>query len=173
MSTSSNWFGLNQNPLFSWKTISSNVLGLYIYDWERDTERERLDTGRRTSSKSSEDSSQQCDNCFSYSKFAFTFTQLMKSNQTFFPHNRNCGGPNVAGPSDPLIQSEQTPGGRQAMCAWLDWQSSITRAYQAPRLQLSFLCIAKKSDLCRDYSQKKVYAECIPPPPPPLQDAHL
>lgn len=78
-----------------------------------------------------ESSSQQRHNCFSYGKFAFTFSQLMKLNQNIPPTISSAVDLNVSGCWISSFNLSKHPGERGYM-AWIDWQSSITRAYQTP-----------------------------------------
>lgn len=88
------------------------------------------DNERRTFPRH-ESSSQQRHNCFSYGKFAFTFSQLMKLNQNIPPTISSAVDLNVSGCWISSFNLSKHPGERGYM-AWIDWQSSITRAYQTP-----------------------------------------
>lgn len=90
----------------------------------------QTDNERRTFSQH-KSSSQQRHNCFSYGKFAFTFPQLMKINQNILPTISSAVDLNVSGSWISSFNLSKHPGERGYM-AWIDWQSSITRAYQTP-----------------------------------------
>lgn len=90
----------------------------------------RTDNERRTFSEH-KSSSQQRRNCFSYGKFAFTFSQLMKLNQNILPTISSAVDLNVSGSRISSFNLSKHPGEREYM-AWSDWQSSITWAYQTP-----------------------------------------
>lgn len=90
----------------------------------------QTDNERRTFSQH-KGSSQQRYNCFSYGKFAFTFSQLMKLNQNILPTIGGAVDLNVSGSWISSFNLSKHPGERGCM-AWIDWQSSITRAYQTP-----------------------------------------
>lgn len=90
----------------------------------------QTDNERRTFSEY-KSSSQQRHNCFSYGKFAFTFSQLMKLNQNILPTISSAVDLNVSGSWISSFNLSKHPGERGYM-AWSDWQSSITRAYQTP-----------------------------------------
>lgn len=90
----------------------------------------QTDNERRTFSEH-KSPSQQRHNCFSYGKFAFTFSQLMKLNQNILPTISSAVDLNVSGFWISSFNLSKHPGER-GYIAWSDWQSSITGAYQTP-----------------------------------------
>lgn len=102
-------------------------------------------------------SSQQCHNCFSYGKFAFTFCQLMKLNQNILPTIRIAVDLNVSGSWIPSFNLSKHPGERGYM-AWIDWQSSITRAYRTSVCNYPG-SVSRWDLICAGIIVTKMYAE--------------
>lgn len=117
----------------------------------RETFSTQTDNERRTFSKH-KSSSQQCRNCFSYSKFAFTFFQLMKLNQHILPTISSAVDRNVSGSWISSFNLSKHPGERVSGMKWLT--AFHYKGLSDPCLQLCRFNMVVGFDLYQDYSHK-------------------
>ncbi len=114
----------------------------------------QTDNERRTFSEH-KSSSQQRHNCFSYGKFAFTFSQLMKLNQNILLTISSAVDLNVSGSWISSFNLSKHPGERGVY--GMKWLTEFHyKGLSDPCLQLSRFNMAVGFDLCRDYSHKDV-----------------
>lgn len=113
----------------------------------------QTDNERRTFSKH-KSSSQQRHNCFSCSKFAFTFFQLMKLNQHILPTISSAVDWNVSGSWISSFNLSKHPGERVYGMKWLT--EFHYKGLSEPCLQLCRFNMVVGFDLCQDYSHKDV-----------------
>lgn len=113
----------------------------------------QTDNERRTFSQH-KSSSQQRHNCFSYGKFAFTFSQLMKLKRHILPTISSAVALNVSGSWISSFNLSKHPGERVYGMKWLT--EFHYRGLSDPCLQLSRFNMVVGFDLCQDYSHKDV-----------------